>query len=147
MILLPPRGLLAVAAVVDVALHARAAPVVAKALAARHGLTPRHFETLLQDLVRAHILKAHRGPRGGYELARERRRITTAEIISAVDKVGPATMKPRPRPRLIEAVIEPAFAEASAAFLDELDQITVDDLCRRAEAGQGAAPSGIDFTI
>ena len=41
----------AIAAVVDVALHSRLAPVAAKALAARHKLPPRHLETLLQGLV------------------------------------------------------------------------------------------------
>ena len=40
------------------------------------GWRPRHLETLLQELVRARILKGTRGPRGGYELARERRRIS-----------------------------------------------------------------------
>ena len=40
MILLSRRCLLAVAAVVDVALHARPSPVAAKALAARHELPP-----------------------------------------------------------------------------------------------------------
>ena len=41
----------------------------------------RHLETLLQGLVHAKILKGVRGPRGGYELARERRRITVGEIV------------------------------------------------------------------
>jgi DNA-binding IscR family transcriptional regulator len=63
--LLSRRSVLAIAAVVDVALHSRSAPVVAKALAARHKLPPRHLETLLQDLVHAKILKGVRGPRGG----------------------------------------------------------------------------------
>src|SRR5580704_11630909 len=69
--LLSRRSVLAVAAVVDVALHSRSAPVAAKALAARHKLPPRHLETLLQGLVHAKILKGVRGPRGGYKLARE----------------------------------------------------------------------------
>ena len=73
--LLSRRSLLAIAAVVDVALYARPSPVAAKALAARHHLPPRHLETLLQGLVQANILKGVRGPRGGYELARERRKI------------------------------------------------------------------------
>ena len=68
--LLSRRSVLAIAAVVDVALHSRSAPVAAKALAARHKLPPRHLETLLQGLVHAKILKGVRGPRGGYELAR-----------------------------------------------------------------------------
>ncbi len=79
--LLSRRSVLAIAAVVDVALHSRSAPVAAKALAARHKLPPRHLETLLQGLVHAKILKGVRGPRGGYELARERRRITVGEIV------------------------------------------------------------------
>ena len=79
--LLSRRSVLAIAAVVDVALHSRSAPVAAKALAARHRLPTRHLETLLQGLVHAKILKGVRGPRGGYELARERRRITVGEIV------------------------------------------------------------------
>ena len=79
--ILSRRSVLAIAAVVDVALHSRSAPVVAKDLAARHKLPPRHLETLLQGLVHAKILKGVRGPRGGYELARERRRITVGEIV------------------------------------------------------------------
>src|SRR5262245_51885358 len=81
--LLPRRSLLAIAAVVDIAYHARPAPIAAKALSARHSLPPRHLETLLQVLVRSGILKGVRGPRGGYELARERRRITVADIVRA----------------------------------------------------------------
>ena len=79
--LLSRRSVLAIAAVVDVALYSRSAPVAAKGLAARHKLPPRHLETLLQGLVHAKILKGVRGPRGGYELARERRRITVGEIV------------------------------------------------------------------
>src|SRR5258708_5652856 len=55
--LLSRRSVLAIAAVVNVALHSRSAPVGAKALAARHKLPPRHLETLLQGLVHTTILK------------------------------------------------------------------------------------------
>src|ERR1051326_8721851 len=79
MALLSRKGLLAIAAVIDVALHGKGRPVSAKALAARHALPARHLEPVLQALVRVGILKGIRGPRGGYELARERRRITAAE--------------------------------------------------------------------
>ena len=88
MILLSRRSQLAIAAVVDVALHARPSPVAAKALSARHNLPPRHLETLLQALVKAGILKGVRGPRGGYELARERRRITAGDIVRAAMAEG-----------------------------------------------------------
>ena len=147
MILLSRRSLLAVTAVVDVATHARPSPVAAKALAARHNLPPRHLETLLQTLVRANILKGVRGPRGGYELARERRRITVGEIVRAAMEAGED--EPEVESRLVSDVIAPLVSEASGAFLAALDAITVDDLCRRSDQsgvfGKSSATS--DFTI
>src|ERR1700738_2813344 len=76
MTMLPRKGLLAIAAVVDVALQTDGRPISAKTLATRHGLPPRHLESVLQSLVRVGILKSIRGPRGGYELARDRRGVT-----------------------------------------------------------------------
>jgi Rrf2 family protein len=99
MILLSRRSLLAIAAVVDVALHARPMPVAAKALASRHNLPPRHLETVLQALVRYGILKGVRGPRGGYELARERRRITAGDVVRAAMRPPAKTACPRSRNR------------------------------------------------
>ena len=68
--LLPRKGSLAIAAVIDVALQGQGHPISAKTLAAHHGLPPRHLEPVLQALVRDGILRGVRGPRGGYELAR-----------------------------------------------------------------------------
>ena len=132
--LLSRRSVLAIAAVVDVALHSRSAPVAAKALAARHKLPPRHLETLLQGLVHAKILKGVRGPRGGYELARERRRISVGEIVRT--SIGLSTADPDEigsRSRLLEKVVEPSVRKAGESFLANLDAITVEQLCEDAE--------------
>src|SRR3954469_12775690 len=144
MILLSRRSLLAIAAVVDVALHARPMPVAAKNLAARHNLPPRHLETVLQALVRHGILKGVRGPRGGYELARERRRITAGDIVRAAMTAAALDDEPAPSSRLVDQVIGPAVTRASDAFLSELDRITVDDLVRDADGKSvfGGAPVG-----
>lgn len=149
MILLSRRSLLAIAAVVDVALNARPMPVAAKALASRHNLPPRHLETVLQALVRHGILKGVRGPRGGYELARERRRITAGDVVRAAMKAtGEDGLPPLPESRLVDAVIEPAVKKAGGAFLADLDGVTIDDLCRRAEADAHAErPALADFAI
>src|SRR5829696_3859474 len=118
MILSSRRSLLAIAAVVDIALHARPMPVAAKMLAARHNLPPRHLETVLQALVRVGILKGVRGPRGGYEVARERRRISAAEIVrAAIAVTGEANVPPLPESRLVDEVVAPLVARASEAFL------------------------------
>jgi Rrf2 family iron-sulfur cluster assembly transcriptional regulator len=150
MMLLSRRSCLAIAAIVDVALHARPMPVSAKALALRLDLPPRHLETLLQALVRANVLKGVRGPRGGYELARERRRITAGEIVRAAMQVAEEEgSAPAPHSALIDAVVGPAIAKASVAFLAELDAVSVDDLCRRADdlRVEGGGDGTTDFTI
>lgn len=148
--LLSRRSLLAIAAVVDIALHARPSPVAAKMLAARHHLPPRHLETLLQALVRVGILKGVRGPRGGYELARERRRITAGDIArAAMHEAGDDVLGPLPTSALIDAVVGPQVSRAGEAFLAVLDGVTVEDLCREAE-GSALVPSpdaSADFTI
>jgi Rrf2 family transcriptional regulator, iron-sulfur cluster assembly transcription factor len=146
MSLLPRKGLLAIAAVVDVALNARDRPVSAKALAARHGLPPRHLEPVLQALVHDGILRGVRGPHGGYALARDRGRIGIDEIVRAAATVrdqDEAIASP-----LIADVVSPAVAEAERAFSGALSRINVDDLARRVEAsGRRDASTEIDFTI
>ncbi|HMO29926.1 Rrf2 family transcriptional regulator [Enterovirga sp.] len=147
MTLLPRRALIAVATVLDVALHARPAPVSAKILAARHQLGPRHLESILNALVRAGILKGVRGPRGGYELARERRRITVAEIVRAAGQDRSEEPGEEVSP-LLAAVIAPAIDRAAQAFLRELDAITLEALCAEALArGLPEAGGDPDFTI
>ena len=48
--LLPSKGALAIAAVIDIALNGRGRPVAAGPLARRHRLPPRHLEPMLQVL-------------------------------------------------------------------------------------------------
>jgi Rrf2 family transcriptional regulator, iron-sulfur cluster assembly transcription factor len=132
--LLSRRSVLAIAAVVDVALHCAKAPVAAKALAARHKLPARHLETLLQGLVHARILTGVRGPRGGYELARERRRITLGEIVRvamSLSKADPTDLDANSV--LLARVIDPPVRRAGETFLGNLDSITVEQMCETAE--------------
>lgn len=149
MILLSRRGQLALAAVIDIAIHARPLPVAAKALAARLELPPRHLEALLQGLVHANILKGVRGPRGGYELARERRRITVAAVLRAVSNGGGAESSDAPDCLLLRQVVAPLVEAAGKIFLDKLETITIDDICRRAEELKLCEEKGKggDFTI
>jgi Rrf2 family iron-sulfur cluster assembly transcriptional regulator len=133
--LLSRRSILAIAAVVDVALYAGPTPVAAKSIASRHLLPERHLETLLQGLVQANILKGVRGPRGGYELVRERSSTTVGEIVrtalalSAAEPGGIGSSS-----SLLKKVIEPSIRKAGDSFLANLDAVTVDDLCAAAIA-------------
>ena len=137
----------ALLATLDVALHARGRPVSSKALAARHDLPPRRLEALLQALVRAGVLHSLRGPAGGYELARERRRISVGEIVRVAlhleDDETPTTSVG------LDALVDPLLEQAEERALACLDDVTLDDLYARAmaldERQKINAPG--DFTI
>jgi Rrf2 family protein len=131
--LVSKKGVLAIAAVVDVAINARARPVSAKALAARHRLPPRHLEPVLQALVRDGILKGIRGPHGGYELGRERNRITADDILRAATTVEEIEAIPPGSP-LVNDVIWPALAETERTVSVALGRISIDDMVKRATA-------------
>lgn len=134
--LLSRKGILAIAAVIDVALHSESRPVSAKALAIRHGLPPRHLEPVLQALVHEGILKGVRGPRGGYELGREQQAITADEILRAAGTVDDNSDPHLPGSALVGQVVLPAVAQAERTFSAALAQINVESLVRRAESAQ-----------
>jgi Rrf2 family protein len=127
MSLVSRKGLLAITAVLDIAIHGNGRPVSAKALAARNTLPPRHLEPILHGLVRAGILKGIRGPRGGYELGRECQQITIEDILRAThileDAEAPALGSP-----LLDPVVLPAIAEAERLFSGVLSRISIADL-------------------
>jgi len=127
------KGILAIAAVIDVAVNARGRPVSAKTLAARHKLPPRHLEPVLQALVRDGILNGIRGPHGGYELAREYKHISADDILRAASSAEEAGDPPLPASALINDVVLPALAEAERTFSAALGRITVADMTRRAD--------------
>ncbi len=132
MTLLPRAARLALMATLDIALHARARPVSSKQLATRYNLPPRRLETLLQALVRAGVLKSVRGPLGGYELARERRRLTLAEIVRvalrAEEEDNPSTASPG------EQSLSIVLEQIEAGLFQCLEQVTLDELNARAFA-------------
>ena len=127
------KGVLAIAAVVDVALHGRDRPVSARHLATRHNLPARHLEPVLQALVHAGIFNGVRGPRGGYELARERKRISVADILRAAGSVD-GEDDDAFGSRIVQHAVLPALAEAERSFAVALTRLTLDDIARRAEA-------------
>ena len=141
------RHMLALEAVLTIAHHARGRPVRAWWLADRHGVPPRYLEQPLQQLVRRGVLKGVRGPHGGYVLARERRRITIGEILRALvaGEKDPRTA----HTDLGRAILTPLWIEISHQGLGRFDQITLEDLCRRAQ--KAGIPADIDqvqdFTI
>ena len=145
------KVLFAIEAVVDIAYHSGGQPVQSKEITRRQGIPRRYLEQVLQHLVRAEILVGVRGPRGGYNLARERRRVSAGEIIRVVRALE-TTSDPLitdDSSELAGAVIYPLWGELQDEVMQRLDQISVDDLCNRAHA-QGVESEGrqyLNFSI
>jgi len=128
------KGILAIAAVIDVAVNAGSRPVSAKALATRHKLPPRHLEPVLQALVRDGILRGVRGPHGGYELARAHRSVSVEDILRSVNAAEESKHPSLPQSVLASAVVRPALVEAERSFSSALGRISVEDMAVRAAA-------------
>ena len=133
MLRLSRKTMLALEAVLDVAYNARPDPVQSKDITARQGIPQRYLEQVMQQLVHHGILKGVRGPKGGYTLARERRRITVGDVVRIVDELdAEADSEPVSKAELGEKVVLPLWDETRATILDKLDRITMEDLCRQA---------------
>ncbi|MDZ4380920.1 MAG: Rrf2 family transcriptional regulator [Parvibaculum sp.] len=148
MLRLSKKTWLALEAVVDVAINARPDPVQSKEITKRQGIPQRYLEQVMQQLVHAGILKGVRGPRGGYTLARERRRIAVGEVVRVVGAME-ASDEPGAQPSELGArVIAPLWEDVQHEIMAKLDGITIEDLCRKAdEAGVGNSKPTADFII
>lgn len=150
MLRLSRKTMLALEAVLDVAYNARPDPVQSKDITQRQGIPQRYLEQVMQQLVRKGILKGVRGPRGGYTLARERRKITVGDVVRVVDQLDAEAEKdPVSKAELGEQIIAPLWVETRELVLDKLDTITMEDLCRAARARKIAVDNRdpTDFTI
>lgn len=142
---------LALEAVVDVAYHGGSEPVQSQDIARRLGLPRRYLEQVLQQLVRAAILKGVRGPRGGYRLARERRRISVAEVVRVVQGLEEPLGEEGPvsESSLGTKVIAPFWEGLETDLMTRLEAVSVEDLCLQAErqAVESEGRRSFDFVI
>ena len=150
MLRLSRKTILALEAVLDVAYNSRPDPVQSKDITRRQGIPQRYLEQVMQQLVHKGILKGVRGPRGGYTLARERRKITVGDVVRVVDQLdAESESDPVSQADLGEKVIAPLWAETREVVLERLDRITMQDLCDRArelDIAHGVKDTP-DFTI
>lgn len=145
------KALFAIEAVVDIAYHAGTGPVRSNAISERQGIPRRYLEQVLQQLVHKGILTGQRGPRGGYRLARERRRISVGEIVRVVRSIetadDPASSDEGSEIGL--RVVRPILQELQLDLMARLDGLTVEELCDRARAANvpSNSPAMPDFSI
>jgi len=145
------RLLFAIEAVLDIAYYGGSQPVQSGDISARQGIPRRYLEQVLQHLVRSGILAGHRGPKGGYQLARERRRINLGEIVRAVRQFegSPDPISTASGSRVGIEIVRPFWRDLQKKMLTELDDVSLEDLCQQAQAAgiRTDAQERLDFSI
>ncbi|WP_019645453.1 RrF2 family transcriptional regulator [Novispirillum itersonii] len=145
------KMLFAIEAVLDIAYHAGGEPVQSREITRRQEIPRRYLEQTLQHLVRSGILVGVRGPKGGYRLARERRRITIGEIVRVMQSLEESEdiYQDLPGSPLGLGVVRPMWQDLQEDLMQRLDTISIDDLCMKAwRDGVGSeAEEKMDFTI
>lgn len=146
---LTKKMIYALEAVVDVAYNGRGGPVQSRDITKRQDIPQRYLEQVMQQLVRAGILKGVRGPKGGYNLAKERRRVSVGEIVRVVNGMdgnkdnkdalscSPLGMK----------VINPLIEGLNESIIEKLNNITLQDLCQQAMSEGIEINTAKDFTF
>lgn len=134
MLRLSKKLLFAIEAVVDIAYNAGAGPVRSSEISRRQGIPRRYLEQVLQQLVHHGVLAGQRGPRGGYRLARERRRITVGEIIRIVRQLEGASdpIAEESGSEIGREIVRPIWADIQDEMMQRFDAMTIEDLCDKA---------------
>lgn len=140
-----------VQAVFDIAFHNEGRAAQIKEIAERQSIPPRFLEQIFQDLKRAGLVGSRRGPRGGYQLAKDPSEIRLGDIVRALE--GPIALvregetdlpkkRGRPAPPPVEhSVTDEAFDDLSARIEACFDSVTIAALVERGEAlGQRRRP-------
>jgi Rrf2 family iron-sulfur cluster assembly transcriptional regulator len=145
--LLPPKKFLTVLEALSfIAIHNGSRPVSAKEICQLlEGVSERYLEPILQKMVHSKILRSIRGPKGGYILARERRKIMLNEIFRVVQATEEPLLE---HSQLGKHVILPLWNTLEASLIQQLSTITLDDVCKKAEKHQASLKQkASDFTI
>ncbi|MCF8473389.1 MAG: Rrf2 family transcriptional regulator [Emcibacter sp.] len=148
---LTKKMIYALEAVVDIAYNGRSGTVQSRDITKRQDIPQRYLEQVMQQLVRAGILKGVRGPKGGYNLARERRRISVGEIVNIVNGIdkNQADKNLLSQSPMGIKVINPLIENLNSSILDHLNNITLQDLCQQAmdEGVETEFAKNFTFTI
>lgn len=139
----------AIEAVIDVAYYSGINPVQNLDIAKRQGIPKRYLEQTLQSLVKHNILIGSRGPKGGYRLARERRKIKLSEIINSIEEKNKNIKEKKTPSQISEKIINPIMVDIAKASYNSLEKISIDDLFKKLsnENIKKKSSEQIDFVI
>ena len=126
----------AIRAMLDVAAAEGRAQETTKEVAEHQGIPKVFLPKIVQRLVQAGLLRAHRGPAGGIALSRAASEINMRQIIEVMD--GPIALYtclllPGECPRESICPIHEVWVKTQRNLLESLESITLADLVARGK--------------
>ncbi len=106
--------------------------VLSQTISKQYNIPLEYLLKILQQLVRANVLRSKRGPRGGFVLAKPIGKITMLEIIEAVD--GPLTsqlnLEEHSKKDKFSTKAEKAYSDGLSAARSVYNKVKLSDLLK-----------------
>jgi Rrf2 family transcriptional regulator, cysteine metabolism repressor len=128
----------------DLALNYTQGPTSLKEIAERQQISPKYLEQVLTTLQSADLVRAVRGPKGGYLLSKVPARINLRqvyEVLEGTEGFVRCSAVPAECPRSDACVTQEVWAQMYAASLAVLELTTLETLVRRAKEKEKNASS------
>lgn len=99
-----------------VAKHHKQGIILSQEISKKYKIPLEYLLKILQQLVKANLLRSKRGPRGGFSLARPAKKITLLQVIEAVDgpMVNQLNLAEHARGERYAARVEQTYSKAIA---------------------------------
>lgn len=121
-------------AVLELARHySRGEPIRVASIADAHGIPSRFLVQILLQLKAAGLVESTRGAAGGYQLSRDPRKITLAEVMAVMEGPSGKVSAGAARETATSRVLTAAWQSVAAAEHEMLSAISFADLAKKAQ--------------
>jgi Rrf2 family iron-sulfur cluster assembly transcriptional regulator len=118
------KGRVAIAALLDIALHGMNEPVPLAEIGKRQGVSVSYLEHLFKRLRQNGFVASFRGPGGGYQLKRQLAAVSVADVICAVDSESFEAIPSAPS--IVESATDVLWRKVDDELRNYLRSVTLD---------------------
>ena len=133
------KGRYALRVLVDMAEHRREGYIPLKEVAARQEISEKYLESIVKELVKAHVLEGVRGKGGGYRMIGEPEQYTAGDIIRLMEgSLAPVAClgeESNPCTRAPQCRTLPLWQGLNDLVNGYLNKFTIADLARGENSG------------
>ncbi|NJK61681.1 MAG: Rrf2 family transcriptional regulator [Synechococcaceae cyanobacterium SM2_3_1] len=145
---LTTRGYYSIKAMLDLAILGSKQPTSVRTIAQRQQIPAPYLEKLLIELRQSGLVRSQRGAQGGYQLTRNPRQISLAEILEAVgERLEARDWTPQPEGPAEDWVTRAVWQRISSRVQQVLQETTLEDLYFDARSWQAAQGAETGFMV